>query len=246
MLEIVAIKKEGEEFPIELSLSAVKIKGNWNAIGIVRDITERKRAEEALRSLKEFNENVVQSIQDGLVALDRDFRITFWNSAMESISGCTVSEAQGKNIFDVLSCLTQGGVGEQLEGALEGQVTERSNIPCPTSDGKTIYWNTKHLPLRDSEGEVVGVLVVVEDVTEVLHLEQRLARLQEEIEQRKFVEIAKGILMRQLNLSEAESYQFIQKKSQDENKKMGEVAKEVIEFFGSADEREKFGKDIPE
>lgn len=47
-LELVAVKKNGIEFPIELSVSAVKLKGKWNAIGILRDITERKEMEEKL------------------------------------------------------------------------------------------------------------------------------------------------------------------------------------------------------
>lgn len=47
-LELSALKKGGKEFPIELSLSGVKIKGKWNAIGIIRDITKRKRMSERL------------------------------------------------------------------------------------------------------------------------------------------------------------------------------------------------------
>lgn len=49
VLEVVAVRKGGTEFPIELSISATKVGGEWNAIGIVRDITERKRAEDALK-----------------------------------------------------------------------------------------------------------------------------------------------------------------------------------------------------
>lgn len=47
--ELTALRKDGMEIPIELSLSSVKVRGSWNAIGLVRDITERKRAEEELR-----------------------------------------------------------------------------------------------------------------------------------------------------------------------------------------------------
>ena len=46
--EVTALRKDGTEFPVELSISAVKLKGNWNAIGIMRDITERKSLENQL------------------------------------------------------------------------------------------------------------------------------------------------------------------------------------------------------
>ncbi len=52
--EISALNKNGAEFPIELSISAAPIKGRWHAIGIIRDISERKRGEEALRRSNRF------------------------------------------------------------------------------------------------------------------------------------------------------------------------------------------------
>lgn len=202
--------------------------------------TEREKALEALRTLKDFNENVVQSIQDGLFTVDRDLRITFWNKGMEKTSGYPAEEVLGKNAHDVLPYLTREGVGEQLQAALEGQVAECSNCSYQTPEEKTIYTNEKYLPLRDQAGEVIGALVVVEDVTEVLHLEQRVDQLQEEIEQRKLVEVAKGVLMRVLGLPEAESYKLIQKMSRDQGSKMADMAKLVIKLHGTAEEREKF------
>jgi PAS domain S-box-containing protein len=48
-LEVSAIRRDGTEFPVELSISRVQIAGIWHAVGVVRDISDRKAAEEALR-----------------------------------------------------------------------------------------------------------------------------------------------------------------------------------------------------
>jgi len=62
-LEVAGVGKDGKEFPVELSLSAVKLKGRWNAIGLIRDITKRKVAEEELKKkakeLEAFNKLAV-------------------------------------------------------------------------------------------------------------------------------------------------------------------------------------------
>jgi len=62
-LEVAAVGKDGKEYPVELSLSAMKLKGRWNAIGLIRDITKRKAAEEELNKkaeeLEAFNKLAV-------------------------------------------------------------------------------------------------------------------------------------------------------------------------------------------
>lgn len=70
-LELTAVRKGGEEFPVELSLSAMQISNQWHAVGIMRDITVRKRAEsETLR-----RGALVEKLNSSLVALAQDGRI---------------------------------------------------------------------------------------------------------------------------------------------------------------------------
>jgi len=203
------------------------------------EIDDRKRAEDAVSQLKEFNENVVHSIQDGLVVFDRDVRITFWNKAMEEISGRSAEEVLGQVFYDIFPHLIEKGANGPHKSVIKGEIVVQTNVPYLTPEGEARYTNQKYLPLKDVSRELTGIMVIVEDVTEMLQFEERVTKLQHEIEQRKLVEIAKGILMRELDLSEAASHRFIQKKSRDERARVWEVAKRVIVSFGSLEERNK-------
>ncbi len=80
-LELSAIRRDGTEFPIELSLSAVKIKGKWHAIGIVRDIIDRKKAEEchatiglAVTQIAHGTKNILNALQGGKYMVETALR----------------------------------------------------------------------------------------------------------------------------------------------------------------------------
>ncbi len=73
-LELTAVRKGGEEFPVELSLSALQLKGKWYATGILRDITERKKADAELRTHREQLQNLVEERTEELAAINEQLR----------------------------------------------------------------------------------------------------------------------------------------------------------------------------
>jgi PAS domain S-box-containing protein len=73
-LELAALRKDGAEVPVELSLSSVKIGGAWNAVGLIRDITARKKAEEALQKAKDEAEDANLAKTEFLASMSHEIR----------------------------------------------------------------------------------------------------------------------------------------------------------------------------
>ena len=150
--------------------------------GSITDITERKRAQAALRDFAEFNRQIVASADDGIVVLDRDLRYTVWNHFMEELMGRRAEEVLGRHPEEIFPWVRKGGQLAAIQRALAGETVAVPNTMRIKTAGKRIRWvRARVSALRTAQGEIVGVIVTIIDLTESKLAEEGLRRSHEQM-----------------------------------------------------------------
>ncbi len=97
------IRKSGDLVPLEISQFVIDTKKEEMILGaIIRDITERKRAGDALKESEEQYRSLVQTADDAIISTDGQGNIVFWNRAAEGVFGYTTDEAIGKSFTIIM------------------------------------------------------------------------------------------------------------------------------------------------
>ncbi len=162
--EIKAKRKNGEEFPASISLAFAKIRNEWNVIGTVHDITNRKIAEKKLKEEKEYAERILSVVPSAVFTVDKNKIITSWNKKAEIITGWTVNETLGKPCadFSLTSCSDKC---QLFEGPSKDPVTNHEcKLKTKEDEEITILKSTAYL--HDSEGNIIGGIESFEDISE--------------------------------------------------------------------------------
>lgn len=95
-------RKDGSIFPVEVNVTLVKHDKSY-MLGIARDITERKIAEQSLRESEEKFHSITASAQDAILMMDDEGKITYWNKSAEKIFGYSENEIMGWPLHDLLA-----------------------------------------------------------------------------------------------------------------------------------------------
>ncbi len=177
--EVVGQRRDGTVFPMDLAVSEVVIGGKRTFMGTVRDITQRKEIEEALRHERDFAESLVETAQVIVLVLDPEARIVRFNRFFEEISGYSLDEVRGRDWFETFLPPRDRDRIRTVFARVMDDAPSRGNVnPIVTRSGaeRQIEWHNK--TLRDADGEITGVLATGHDITERLELEEQFRQAQ--------------------------------------------------------------------
>jgi len=164
--ELTLIKKDGNPAAVEIRTEPVEIEGRPLVLGIARDTTARKRAEEQVRLQRDYFMSLFSNSPEAIALLDEDYRVTDVNTAFSELFGYDRDVALGKGI-DVL-IVPEGRRHEALELTRlgrSGQVGTVADTVRRRRDGTMVAVSIADAPIV-SGGRTVGVFAMYRDITE--------------------------------------------------------------------------------
>lgn len=152
-------------------------------LGTDTDITERKRAEEALNTEKNRLSVTLQSIGDGVITTDRQGRITLTNRIAEDLTGWAHREAIGlplQQVFTIINEMTRQPCDDPVRCVTKNMkiVDLSNNTVLISKDGREYVIAASAAPILDSEKSIMGVALVFRDVTETRRMENELLKIE--------------------------------------------------------------------
>ncbi|HPO14116.1 MAG TPA: PAS domain S-box protein [Candidatus Hydrogenedentes bacterium] len=181
-MDLKAVRKDGAEIDIALSVSSVQIGGQWFAVGILRDVTEHKEADDALKQSEARYRSLVDNSGDIVWRMDLQGRFTFVSSAAKALAGYDPEELLGQSIRVVMDEESGTRALQALaqRRSLEYFGTESSyfEVVSRRKDGSSFPSEVVSTPIFDHEGNLIEIQGVTRDATERVNSDRLIAEQQ--------------------------------------------------------------------
>jgi PAS domain S-box-containing protein len=164
-MEINLRSKTGEIIVGLFSGEIIEVGGETRLLTLVNDITARKRAEEALKASEERYRRIVDTSQEGILAVDAEARLTYVNQRLAEMLGHDGAGMLGRSYLEFIDHSRSGEVAERLRRRKEG-VREQYETVFVRSDGGKMWGSVSATPIMGVRGEFCGSFAMVSDVSE--------------------------------------------------------------------------------
>jgi PAS domain S-box-containing protein len=143
-----------------------------HVLTISRDITERKKAEEALRESNAKIRAIVETAKDSIFIKDQKLKYVMVNPAMERLFGMPAEELLGKSDTELFGEEAKQHIEEVDHRVLQGEIVDE--FPFKPVGGETKTFHTIKVPLHDASGAIIGLCGIARDITEQKQIEEEL------------------------------------------------------------------------
>ena len=176
-------RKDGEQFPVDLTISPIyDIKGRIiGTSSIVRDITERKKAEKALKDSEKRLATIIEFLPDATLVIDNEKKVIAWNRAIEDMTGVSKDNMIGKGdyaytipfygerrkqLLDLIDLDDKELASKYKYVQRKGNTLYAETFTPALYGGKGAYVLAAGAPLFDNEGNRIGAIESIRDITE--------------------------------------------------------------------------------
>jgi PAS domain S-box-containing protein len=176
-VEQVALRGDGGEFPVELSVTRITGVAPPAFAATLRDVTEAKRAYAQEARLAA----IVSSSDDGIIGKTLEGIITSWNKGAERIFGYSADEMIGHSILKIIPPERHGEEASILARLRQGQKIEHFETQRLHKDGRLLTVSLTSSPIHDSNNTIIGASKIVRDITARRHAEEQLRQRDEQL-----------------------------------------------------------------
>lgn len=163
--DVMILRKDNTTLPVDLTCSMIEQDGKKLAQAIMRDISGRKKAEEAIKKSEEQYRLIVETATEGIWTIDGHDRISFANGRVSELLGYSIDELMGKEIFDFMDDEWKEMARSDISSLRRGG-HERHDFKFCRKDGSDLWVIISAAPLFDSHGRYAGALEMLTSISE--------------------------------------------------------------------------------